>query len=154
MMGNTFEDHPMFLSGKAAISPLSQKIGIPLIVYLEDPLEDALHKPALRKKYANRIIRDLMIKLDSGSVHWQYKIGVGTAIVARLDNKPLSVGLLTAMHAYASMLLSKRYGRGDASKVQDSISPDDFKEFAIKFVDKAKKNFAKDWSYGFLFDIM
>ncbi|KAI9265267.1 hypothetical protein BDA99DRAFT_559328 [Phascolomyces articulosus] len=139
--------HPMLVSGTALISPVSKKIGIPLIIYLEDPLHYPLSKPNVRSNYENQIITYLLIKPSNGFAPIKYQDGVGTALVARADHRPLAVGLLTTIHAYNSMLLSERYGSGDDHKVQHSITPNDFKKFAHKFVNKKKSEIEKDWNF-------
>ncbi|KAI9250153.1 hypothetical protein BDA99DRAFT_522994 [Phascolomyces articulosus] len=127
--------HAMFTSGRSVISPISQKIGIPLIVHLEKPLQHALFKPELRPLYQNQIITFLLARLSNGLAPLQYQDGVGTALVARLDHEPLTAGLLAIIHAYTDMLMSDRYGNFDDDyQVQHTINPADFNRFAQEYV--------------------
>ncbi|KAI8146158.1 hypothetical protein BJV82DRAFT_665960 [Fennellomyces sp. T-0311] len=140
-------DHPIFMSGKSMISEVTQEIGIPLIVYLEAPLAHPLVSPN-RSDYVNRMITYLLIKLKSGFANLEHQDGLGTALVARLDHKPLSVGLLTTINAYIMMLMDTRYGNGaeSDSRVQNTITPKDFAKFARKFIDDTKKSFDRSWN--------
>ncbi|KAI8146154.1 hypothetical protein BJV82DRAFT_576463 [Fennellomyces sp. T-0311] len=136
--------HAMFMSGKSIISPLSQKIGIPLIIHPESQVPHGFMNPN-REKYENQTITYLLIQLDNGFANLEHQDGLGTALVSRLDYKPLSIGLLTTIHAYTSMLLSERYGSEDDSRVQHTVTPEDFTKFARKFIDNTRASFNNHW---------
>ncbi|KAI9494638.1 hypothetical protein BDB00DRAFT_817620 [Zychaea mexicana] len=122
--------HSMFISGRTVISPIAKKIGIPLIVYLEAPLQYAICKPDLRPLYENQPVTFLLAQPSNGLAPMQYQDGVGTALVARLDHEPLSVEELAAINAYIHMLMNERYGRGPADyQVQKTITHADYKRF-------------------------
>ncbi|KAI7857366.1 hypothetical protein BDC45DRAFT_501019 [Circinella umbellata] len=121
--------HGLFTSGRTLISPISQKIGIPLMIYLENPLSHALFKPELRELYVNQPITFLLARISNGFSPLHYQDGVGTALVARLDQKPLSIELMAIICAYIDMLMTERYGAIDPSQVQHTITPTDFNIF-------------------------
>ena len=130
--------HGLFTSGRTVISPISQKIGIPLMVYLENPLSHALFKPELRELYVNQPITWLLARISNGLSPMHYQDGVGTALVARLDHKPLSIELMAVISAYIEMLMTERYGGTDDSQVQHTITPTDFNRFYHEYLKAAR----------------
>ncbi|KAI8146157.1 hypothetical protein BJV82DRAFT_600729 [Fennellomyces sp. T-0311] len=140
-------DHPMFTSGRSLISPMSKAIGIPLIVYLEAPLAHPfMHQEY--PEYVNHAVTSLLAKPRTGEPNFEHREGLGTALVARLDHQPFSIGLLTTIHAYVTMLENERYKAIDESKyvqVEYTITPSDFAEFSRKFISNTRMSFHKEW---------
>ncbi|KAI8146159.1 hypothetical protein BJV82DRAFT_665961 [Fennellomyces sp. T-0311] len=144
-------DHPIFTSGRSLIAPISQKIGIPVLIYLESPLAH----PSLRSNcndYANLMISNLLVNPRTGRTNIVHRDGLGTALLARLDYQPLSIELLTIIHAYITMLVDERYNLSeltDHALVQSTITPDDFTKFSREFNSSARKDFHVVWDMKF-----
>ncbi|EFJ31159.1 hypothetical protein SELMODRAFT_408655 [Selaginella moellendorffii] len=117
--------HPIFSS--APVSPVSKLIKLPLRVFQVDPLPNPLGHP-LRGLYENQGITYLMIQPDSGFAPLEYQDGVGTAVVARDDRKPLYEKHLEAVLMFLSHLLDL-YSEGDFMVPQRKMTRSGFGDF-------------------------
>ena len=112
------------------ISPVSQKIGFPIQVFLERPDRHAEANP----DYDNQALTYMMIDPVSGFAPPRYQSSVGNATLLRVDGKPLLKLHVEALWMFCSRVLDV-FG-DDPRKAQQMITKERFRTFFQTYMDE------------------